>query len=239
MRWSRPQRRWARKSSGPSLNYGGVRTPLHPRSLRCSSVACLRACALLAPCARGAGPLSASPHFRDGPLGDEGHAGGGGPLMAPPDLPEHPKGALRSGNIADELARGPRHLHVVVVSPAQPIFEGDVHWVTVPAWDGQLGIWPGHAAIVAALGSGLLRIGQDGGKVARFAVRGGFLKVGGGKVTILVDSAVAEADVDTAEARRELDETVAALRHPKTDEEFEELLDRRAWSESRLKLGGA
>jgi F-type H+-transporting ATPase subunit epsilon len=155
------------------------------------------------------------------------------------ELPEHPKGALRSGNIADELARGPRHLHVVVVSPAQPIFEGDVRWVTVPAWDGQLGIWPGHAAIVAALGSGLLRIGQDSGKVGRFAVRGGFLKVGEGKVTILVDSAVAEADVDTAEARRELDETVAALRHPKTDEEFAELLDRRAWSESRLKLGGA
>jgi F-type H+-transporting ATPase subunit epsilon len=155
------------------------------------------------------------------------------------ELPEHPRGALRSGNIADELARGPQYLHVVVVSPAQPIFEGDVHWVTVPAWDGQLGIWPGHAAIVAALGSGLLRIGQDSGKVARFAVSGGFLKVGEGKVTILVDSAVAEADVDTAEARRELDETVAALRHPKTDEEFEELLDRRAWSESRLKLGGA
>jgi len=155
------------------------------------------------------------------------------------ELPEHPKGALRDGNIADELARGPRHLHVVVVSPAQPIFTGDVHWVTVPAWDGQLGIWPGHAAIVAALGSGLLRIGQGAGKVARFAVRGGFLKVGEGRVTILVDSAVAEADVDTAEARRELDETVAALRHPKTDEEFEELLDRRAWSESRLKLGGA
>src|ERR1700730_14176966 len=130
------------------------------------------------------------------------------------ELPEHPKGALRSGNIADELARGPRHLHVVVVSPAQPIFEGDVRWVTVSAWDGQLGIWPGHAAIVAALGSGLLRIGQDGGLVARFAVRGGFLKVGEGKVTILVDSAVAEADVDTAEARRELDETVGALRPP-------------------------
>ena len=155
------------------------------------------------------------------------------------ELPEHPKGALRSGNIADELARGPRNLHVVVVSPAQPIFEGDVHWVTVPAWDGQLGIWPGHAAIVAALGSGLLRIGQEGGKVARYAVRGGFLKVGEGKVTILVDSAVAEADVDKAEARRELDETLVSLRHPKTEEEFAELLDRRAWSESRLKLGGA
>lgn len=155
------------------------------------------------------------------------------------ELPDHPKGSLSTGNIADELARGPQRLHAVVVSPAQPIFAGDVHWVTVPAWDGQLGIWPRHAAIVAALGSGLLRIGEDQGKVARYAVRGGFLKVGDNKVTILVDSAVAEADVDTAEARRELDETVAALQHPKTDEEFAELLDRRAWDESQLKLGGA
>ena len=181
--------------------------------------------------------------------------------MAEPELPEHPKGTIRSGNIADELARGAGHLEVVVVSPARPMFEGNAHWVTVPAWNrvggsggrvrwrygpppeerlavGQLGIWPRHAPIVAALGSGLLRIGQEGGKVARFAVRGGFLKVGDDKVTILVDNAVAEADVNEAEAKRELDETLAALRHPKTDEEFAELLDRRAWSESRLKLAG-
>lgn len=171
---------------------------------------------------------------------------------------EHPRGAIRTGNIADELAHGQENLEVVVVSPAAPIFEGDAPWVTAPAWSlvgseggirlpyrdalpvdvavGQIGIWPGHAPLVAALGSGLLRIGEEGGKVARFAVRGGFLKVGGSKVTILVDNAVAEGDVDVAEAKRELDETLAALRHPETDEEFRELLDRRAWCEARLKL---
>ena len=31
-------------------------------------------------------------------------------------------------------------------------------------------------------------------------------------------------------------DTNEALRHPKTDEEFKELLDRRAWCESRLRL---
>jgi F-type H+-transporting ATPase subunit epsilon len=170
---------------------------------------------------------------------------------------EHPKGALPHGNIADELARGQKALEVVVVSPARSIFEGDAHWVTLPAWDrvggsrgrrlygppdpgqlvvGQLGIWPGHAPIVAALGSGLLRIGLGGGRIARFAVRGGFLKVGDNKVTILVDSAVAEADANQAEAQRELDETLAELQHPKSDEKFAELLDRRAWSETRIKL---
>jgi F-type H+-transporting ATPase subunit epsilon len=152
-------------------------------------------------------------------------------------------------------------LDVVVVSPARPIFDGEARWVTVPGWNrvggrdgvrwpygappeerlavGQIGIWPRHAPLVAALGSGLLRIGQEGGKVARFAVRGGFVKVGANKVTILVDSAVAEADVNQTEAQRDLDETREALRSPKSDEEFAELLGRRAWDESRIKLAGS
>ena len=149
-------------------------------------------------------------------------------------------------------------LDVVVVSPARPIFEGAAEWVTVPAWDrvgregggrwryggaeperlmvGQLGIWPRHAPLVAALGSGLVRIGQEGGQVTRFAVRGGFVRVGDNKVTVLVDYAVTEADADRAQAQRELEDTLSALRHPRTDEEFAELLDRRAWNESRIKL---
>jgi F-type H+-transporting ATPase subunit epsilon len=133
---------------------------------------------------------------------------------------------------------GARSLDVVVVSPARPIFEGEAQWVTVPALDGQLGIYPQHAPIVAALGSGLLRISRGSGNIARFAVRGGFLKVGDNRVTVLVDSAVAEADANQAEAQRELEETLEDLRHPQSEEEFTELLDRRAWSESRLKLAG-
>jgi F-type H+-transporting ATPase subunit epsilon len=147
-------------------------------------------------------------------------------------------------------------LEVTVVSPARPIFEGEARFVTAPAWDrvggsrslyggapkdqqltvGQLGIFPRHAPLVAALGSGLLRIGLDGGRVARYAVSGGFLKVGDDRVTILVDRAVTEADVDGAQAQHDLDETLAELQHPKTDAEFADLLDRRAWSETRIKL---
>lgn len=147
-------------------------------------------------------------------------------------------------------------LEVTVVSPARPIYEGEARFVTAPAWDrleggrslygggdspdrltvGQLGIFPRHAPLVAALGSGLLRIGLDGGRVARFAVSGGFLKVGDNRVTILVDRAVGETDVNEGEARRELEETLAELQHPGSDAEFEELLERRAWSETRIKL---
>jgi len=128
------------------------------------------------------------------------------------------------------------NLSVTVVSPARQLYEGDAAWVTAPAVDGQLGIRPKHAALVAALGAGPLRIGLDGGQVARYAVRGGFLKVGDNRVTILVDRAVTESDVDAAEAERELEETKAELQHPETDEEFADLLEARAWSEARIKL---
>ncbi|MGH8991984.1 MAG: ATP synthase F1 subunit epsilon [Acidimicrobiia bacterium] len=130
-------------------------------------------------------------------------------------------------------------LDVVVVSPARPIYQGSAAWVAVPASDGELGVRPGHAPLVAALGRGILRIGQDGGKVDRFAVRGGFLRVGDNKVTVLVDSAVTKADANPTEAQRDLDETLEALQHPKTDAEYAELLDRRAWNESRIKLAGS
>ena len=146
-------------------------------------------------------------------------------------------------------------LEVTVVSPARQLYEGEARFVTAPAWDrlesgrslyggetkdrltvGQLGILPRHAPLVAALGSGILRIGLDGGQINRYAVSGGFLKVGDDKVTILVDRAVAENDVNESEAQQELEETKAELQHPKSDAEFAELLDQRAWSEARIKL---
>ncbi len=155
--------------------------------------------------------------------------------------------------MAEEVSSGT--LQVTVVSPARPIFEGEAKFVTAPAWDlvgasrsrygadsegklsvGQLGILPRHAPLVAALGSGLLRIGLTSGGVERYAVSGGFLKVGDDRVTILVDRAVTEKDVDAGEAQRELEETVAELQHPESEEEFNELLDRRTWSEARINL---
>ena len=154
-------------------------------------------------------------------------------------LPEHPKGAQPHGSVADELARGQLNLEVTVVSPAGAIYDGAAHWVTVPGQNGQLGIWPKHAELVAALGAGPLRIATGGTNVMRFAVRGGFVRVGHNQVTILVDRAVTDANVNAGEARQELDETLAALQHPKSDAEFADLLERRAWSESRLKLAGA
>lgn len=153
-------------------------------------------------------------------------------------VPEHPPGTLRHSMVED-AARGQVDLHVSVVSPQRPLFEGAAHWVNLSGLDGQFGIWPGHVAMVAALGSGPIRIGRPHHEVLHLVGRGGFLSVADDVVTILVDQAVAKDEVDEVAARRELDETIAALAHPESDAEFLELLDRRAWSQARLKLANA
>ena len=127
-------------------------------------------------------------------------------------------------------------IDVVVVSPARPVYEGDANYVAVEGMGGQLGIAPGHADLVAALGAGPLRIVKQDGSTDRFAACGGFLKVGKNKVTILVDEIVRPDEVDEVATRSELEETLEALRHPKSDEEFTDLLTRRAWCQARLNL---
>ncbi|MGQ0613673.1 MAG: ATP synthase F1 subunit epsilon [Planctomycetaceae bacterium] len=133
---------------------------------------------------------------------------------------------------------GSRVYEVVVVSPARPLYRGEAAFVAVEGLSGKLGIAPRHADLVAALGTGPLRIEKPGKGVPpdRFVVRGGFLKVGKGRVTILVDQAVRPEEVDEPAVRKELEEALAGLRHPRTDDEFEQLLARRAWAQARLAI---
>ena len=145
-------------------------------------------------------------------------------------------GSLQTPNIADALAHDPGLLQVVVVSPARPIYEGEAKSLVVEAAGGSMGVLPRHADIVAALGAGPLKITRTDGGVDRFAVWGGFLKVGGSKVTILVDRAVRADEVVESEVKQELDETLRSLRHAASDEEFCQLLETRAWCQARLNL---
>ena len=149
---------------------------------------------------------------------------------------EHPAGSLQSHDIVDEVTRKQGVLSVIVVSPARPVFEGDAKHLSVMARSGSLGIWPRHTDLVSALGIGGLTIEGTDGKTTKFAIAGGFLKVGGSRVTILIDKAATADEIDAAKLNQELAETQAALQHPKSDEEFQALLDKRSWIQAQLAL---
>ena len=80
-------------------------------------------------------------------------------------------------------------LEVRVVSPDRVVFEGEASAVVAPAWDGQVGILPSHAPMLALVGSGKLNIERPGGGSDAFHVAGGVLKVERDQVTLLTEYA--------------------------------------------------
>lgn len=78
-------------------------------------------------------------------------------------------------------------LQVRVVSPDSVLYEGPAASVVAPAWDGKVGVLPGHAPMIALLGLGELSIDLPEGGSERFFVAGGVLKVAGDDLLILTE----------------------------------------------------
>jgi len=78
-------------------------------------------------------------------------------------------------------------LTVTVISPEAVLFEGTSDSVVAPAYDGEVGILTGHAAMMTLLGRGILRVGSAGAQ--RFEIEGGFLQVVDNHVRVVTEQA--------------------------------------------------
>jgi F-type H+-transporting ATPase subunit epsilon len=67
-------------------------------------------------------------------------------------------------------------MRVTVLAPERPLYEGEAVAVVAPAYDGQVGILPQHAAFLTLLGEGMLSVQHEAG-TSQFRVAGGFLQV--------------------------------------------------------------
>lgn len=80
-------------------------------------------------------------------------------------------------------------LHVRIVAPDRIVYEGESSSMVAPAWDGKVGILPGHAPMIALIGVGALDVDHVGGGSDRFHVAGGVIKVLDDQVTVLTEYA--------------------------------------------------
>ena len=90
---------------------------------------------------------------------------------------------------------------VQFVRPDRLMFEGPVESVVLITPRGELGVWPGRAPIICALGDGVVRLNrreEDGGGVRRVIISGGYAEVSNDTVIILADHARLDDDVDPA-----------------------------------------
>ncbi|MHC5077811.1 MAG: F0F1 ATP synthase subunit epsilon [Planctomycetota bacterium] len=124
-------------------------------------------------------------------------------------------------------------LTVQLVSPEGVLWEGESTFVVLPAYDGELGIYPDHAPLLARLGTGETRIHTKGG-VEYFALFGGFLEVVHNRVQVIVDRAETPATIDVEAANRDLEKVGAKGIKDVTRHEEELLL--RVQAQTRLKV---
>ena len=86
-------------------------------------------------------------------------------------------------------------LPLAVLTPEETLFQGEVLWVEIPIHDGLIGIWPGHAPLVASLSPGVARYATDGA-MQTLEIRGGIVRVDAGRCYILMGTREAAPDGD-------------------------------------------
>ncbi len=80
-------------------------------------------------------------------------------------------------------------LQVELVSADSRIWSGEASIVVARTVDGDLGILPGHAPVLALLAPGEVRIQPVSGEVVRATTDGGFLSVEHDRITLVSDQA--------------------------------------------------
>lgn len=101
-------------------------------------------------------------------------------------------------------------LQVEIVTPEKRVFSGEATEVLLPAWEGQMGIYPQHDSLLALLRCGRCSVTTKDG-VLEYVVGRGFAEVGPSVVTILTEACDVKSEVDAAAAQQALDEAETAM----------------------------
>src|SRR5438270_2015043 len=101
--------------------------------------------------------------------------------------------------MADPL---PTKLHLTIVTRERKIAELDVDEVELPASDGEIGILPGHAPLLAMLRIGQMRY-RTGTTVMRLVLSWGFAEVLPDRVIVMAETARLPQEIDPAAAEED------------------------------------
>ena len=119
--------------------------------------------------------------------------------------------------------------NLIVVAPDGQVLSKEVEFVVVPGENGEIGILPNHAPLIAGLGIGVLRYTENG-RISKLAVSRGFMEVVNNKVTVLANAAetAEKINVDRAEAAKDRAQKRLQTKTPEVDVARAELALKRA-----------
>jgi F-type H+-transporting ATPase subunit epsilon len=104
-----------------------------------------------------------------------------------------------------------------IVTPEKVAFAEDVSMVTLPAIDGQIGIYPQHVRLITQMAPGELSAITEGGEIL-LAVGEGLVVVTADRVQILTDMAMRAEEIDEARVEEERRRAAARLQEKISEE---------------------
>ena len=99
------------------------------------------------------------------------------------------------------------------VRPDRMLYEGEVASLVLVTPTGELGVWPGHAPEICALGNGVVRLHtlpEQGGQTVKVIISGGYVEITPKQVIILADHARRADDIEPDVVNETRDKAVAS-----------------------------
>jgi F-type H+-transporting ATPase subunit epsilon len=126
-------------------------------------------------------------------------------------------------------------LKLEITTPTGQVYSKDVDMVTLPGQEGEMGILPMHAPLIAMLGDGEI-IARRGNEEDRLLVTGGCAEITAERVAILTVFATDEAAIDENKAEDARARAEARLKQKISPEEVTLVQAALAHSLAQLKL---
>ena len=91
-------------------------------------------------------------------------------------------------------------LNFSLVSPERELYSGEVDQVDIPGTEGDLGVFPNHSPLMAAIRTGTITVIENETET-KFFVQGGFADVTPSGLTVLAEKAVAMDALDKEQVK--------------------------------------
>jgi F-type H+-transporting ATPase subunit epsilon len=126
-------------------------------------------------------------------------------------------------------------LKLEIVTPEAVTYSEQVDMVTLPAVEGEMGIYPMHVPLMTQIVPGEVSVKKNGHDYF-LAVGEGFVEITGDRVAILTDMAIKADDIDETKAEEARKRAEARLTEKLTEEEIAGVNAALAHSLAQLKV---
>ncbi len=122
-----------------------------------------------------------------------------------------------------------------IVTPEAKVYSEDVEMVTLPAYEGEIGILPEHVKMMTQMLAGEMIVRKNG-QDHFLAVGEGLIEVTGERVAIITTMAIPEENIDEAKVEEARQRAAARLREKISSEEVASVNASLARSLAQLKV---